>query len=140
MITRDFVERSLFVEASPEIVFGFFTDAEKLRLWTGEEAEVDPTPGGLFRVKFDRRGVANGTYLDVEPFDRILLTWGWEDDEEVPPGSSKVEVTFAKRDVGTLVHLRHYDLPGDTEGHEGGWDYCLPRLTEAIRSRAYEAK
>lgn len=133
MIARDSVERTLFVAASPEIVFSFFTDADKLLLWTGEQARVDPRPGGSFRVKFDRRGVANGTYLDVEPFERILLSWGWEGDEAVPPGSSKVEVTFRQRGRGTVVSLRHYDLPGDIEGHEGGWDYCLPRLAAAIR-------
>ena len=45
------------------------------------------------------------------------------------PGSSRVEVSFDPDGDGTLVRLRHLDLPEEArEIHGQGWDLYLGRL------------
>jgi uncharacterized protein YndB with AHSA1/START domain len=36
-----------WIDATPETVFGFFTEPEKLTRWLCVEATVDPRPGGI---------------------------------------------------------------------------------------------
>jgi hypothetical protein len=48
-------------------------------------------PGGLYLVG-DRAHVARGAFREVVPVHRLAYGFGWEGSEEVPPGSSFVEV------------------------------------------------
>jgi uncharacterized protein YndB with AHSA1/START domain len=44
------LEVEMRIDAPPEVVFAYFTDPEKYRRWKGVRAELDPRPGGGFRV------------------------------------------------------------------------------------------
>ncbi|MCX8213792.1 MAG: SRPBCC domain-containing protein, partial [SAR202 cluster bacterium] len=44
------VEREVRVSASPETIFPFLIDPEKIVRWKGTEAMLDPRPGGIYRV------------------------------------------------------------------------------------------
>lgn len=47
----------------------------------------------------------------------------------IPPGSTRVEVTLEPEGDGTLVRLRHFDLPEQArEMHGQGWELYLGRL------------
>jgi hypothetical protein len=49
--------------------------------------------------------------------------------EEVPPGSSTVEVTLTPDGEGTVLRLVHRDLPqGQGVKHQLGWSHYVPRL------------
>jgi uncharacterized protein YndB with AHSA1/START domain len=39
------IVREIYVDATPETVFEFFTDSVKLTRWLAVEATVDPRPG-----------------------------------------------------------------------------------------------
>ena len=41
--------------------------ARAIRRWQGVRAELDPRPGGVFRVWMDANTVASGEYVEVEP-------------------------------------------------------------------------
>jgi uncharacterized protein YndB with AHSA1/START domain len=127
------VEREIRIAARPDIVFGYFTDPEKMRRWKGVSAELDPRPGGIYRVNVTGREIARGEYLEVTPYSRIVFTWGWEGEgSPVPPGTSTVEVNFVLDGKGTLVRLVHRDLPvAEGAGHADGWEHFLPRLAIA---------
>jgi len=132
------VEREVRVEAGQETVFEFFTDPEKMILWKGRRAELDARPGGIYRVEISDQAVARGEYVEVDRPSKIVFTWGWEGQEAgngehaVPPGSSRVEVTLEPDGDGTLVRLRHLDLPeASREIHGQGWDLYLGRLAVA---------
>jgi uncharacterized protein YndB with AHSA1/START domain len=130
------VEREIRIAARPETVFEFFVDPEKMVLWKGREAELDPRPGGVYRVEMGERIVARGEYVELDPPSRVVFTWGWEGQESgphgVPPGSSRVEVELAPDGDGTLVRLRHLDLPEEARAiHGEGWDLYLGRLAVA---------
>ena len=130
--STDVVAREIRIKASPETIFGFFTDPEKMTRWKGVTASLDPVPGGEFHVDITEQAVAVGTYLEIDPPHRIVFTWGWEGSEGVPPGSSTVEITLMPDGDETIVALVHRDLPeGAGKEHAEGWDHYLPRLAIA---------
>jgi uncharacterized protein YndB with AHSA1/START domain len=134
------VEREVRIAARPETVFEFFIDPEKMKQWKGSKAELDPRPGGIYRVEISEEAIARGEYVEIEPPSRVVFTWGWEGQESgehaVPPGSSRVEVDLVPDGNGTLVRLRHLDLPEQSrEIHGQGWDLYLGRLAAAAEGR-----
>jgi uncharacterized protein YndB with AHSA1/START domain len=126
------------IEASPETVFAFFTDPEKITRWLAVEATLDPRPGGVnAQTHVGRDGTRvfmRGEFVEVSPPSRIVFTWGFEnEDMSTRPGASTVEVTLELRDGGTWLRLVHRDLPAPARGdHDEGWDMMLGRLASAV--------
>jgi len=125
------------VQASPDVVFAFFIDPDKYRRWQGRGAELDPHPGGTYRVDMDRTNVVLGEYVEVDPPNRVVFTWGFEGNPALPPGASRVEVTLIPDGDGTIVRLRHSGLPDEEarEQHLMGWRLFLDRLALAASGR-----
>lgn len=125
------IEREVRIDASPETVFEFFTDPEKMVRWKGTSATLDPRPGGIYRVEMNPKVVAAGEYVEVDPPNRVVFTFGWEgDDNPTQPGSSTVEITLTPDGDGTKVRLVHTGLPSpeSAERHGEGWDTYMARL------------
>ena len=129
------VELQLRLDAPPEEIFPYFTDAERYVHWQGVKAELDPRPGGLYRVWMDAKTVARGEFVEVEPPRRVVFTWGWEGDDLVPPGSTTVELTLEADGDGTILAIRHFGLPdGEAAAmHEEGWRFFTGRLASVAR-------
>jgi uncharacterized protein YndB with AHSA1/START domain len=126
------IRRELFIEAEPATVFAFFTDPDKMVRWMAVQCEADPRPGGLFLANVTGSDVARGTYEDVTPNSRIVFTFGWENGEIVPPGTTRVEVDLAAKERGTLLTFVHSGLPEPAvAGHTEGWTHYLGRLAIA---------
>jgi uncharacterized protein YndB with AHSA1/START domain len=124
------LEVSVFIAAEPETVFPYFVDPGRYTQWMGGAAELEPMPGGRYRVSL-RGGVqASGRFVEVDPPRRVVFTWGWTHDHAVAPGSTRVEVNLAAEDGGTRVVLRHHGLPDDEQRthHRKGWELYLDRL------------
>jgi uncharacterized protein YndB with AHSA1/START domain len=134
---QSILEKQIRISASPETVFSFFTDPAKLVRWKGIQAELDPHPGGIYRVDINGRDVIRGKYVEVVPYTRIVFTWGLEGEgSPLPPGSTTVEITLIPEAGGTLVRLRHLGLPPEQrQAHADGWDFYLSRLTQAAEGR-----
>jgi uncharacterized protein YndB with AHSA1/START domain len=96
----------------------------------GVGAQLDPRPGGKFRIDADGSNIATGEYKEVDPPHRLVMTWGWETDESVPPGSTTVVITLTPDGSGTLLRLRHLGLPtvDARERHTGGWNLYAGQL------------
>jgi uncharacterized protein YndB with AHSA1/START domain len=134
-VTADVVTVQRSIKASPATVFSFFTDRDRWLSWQGITAEIDPRPGGVFRMNVRGDGWASGRFVAVEPPHRIVFTWGWEgDDSPVPPGSSTVEIILeADGEDGTQLTLVHRGLPLPAlDIHRDGWNHYLDRL--AVRA------
>jgi uncharacterized protein YndB with AHSA1/START domain len=148
------VEHELRIAARPETVFSYFTDPAKMVLWMGVEATLDPRPGGVCRIVFqpaeerleflrtaygaveerpagptDARAIL-GEFIEVDPYSRIVFTWGWEQEVfAVQPASTAVEVSLTLDDGDTILRLVHRRLPTPAlEFHRAGWDHYLARL------------
>jgi uncharacterized protein YndB with AHSA1/START domain len=127
------VDRTLTIEASPETVWEFFVDPEKMTRWMGVEAAAEPQPAGLYRCVVIPGHIAVGEYVELDPPHRLVFTWGWEQSDSpsaIGPGSSTIEVELTPEGDGTRLHFVHRDLPSEAaaESHGVGWDHYLPRL------------
>ena len=104
--------------------------------WFGQQHTLDPRPGGILRVEVSAANFARGTYTEVIPHRRIVLTWGWEGRDDLPPGHSLVEIEFVPRNGGTLLRLRHSGLAKTAEApftpadHGTRWANYLVRLKQ----------
>ena len=127
------------IDASPETVFAFFTDPEKLTRWLCEDATVDPRPGGICaQTHIGRNGdrySMRGEFVELVFPSRIVFTWGFENENmDVRPGASTVDVTLEPRDGGTWLTLVHRDLPeSERDGHDAGWATRLDQLATGVR-------
>jgi uncharacterized protein YndB with AHSA1/START domain len=122
---------AVWIEATPDQVFPFFTDAARLTRWLGHAAELEPVVGGRFAVDINRRMV-RGTYLEISPPHRVVFSWGDAGSAALPPGSSRVEVDLEAAGTRTLVTLRHHGLSGDVRAdHARGWPIKLQELVQA---------
>ena len=131
--TSEEVRVQVRIAARPETVFSFFTDPAKIVRWKGRSAELDPRPGGSYRIDVNGRDVMAGKYVEVTPYTRIVYTFGWDNPgNPIRPGSTTVEVTFVPDGHGTVVTLVHRGLPAPArEQHAMGWQHYLGRLVKA---------
>ena len=126
------IRREVQIAAPPATVFAFLTDPDKIMSWMGTEATTEAHPGGLYLIKGvgQQRRNARGTFREVVPVHRLAYSFGWEGREEVPPGSSLIEIDLVDRDGGTLLRMTHSGLPNGAEcaAHARGWAHYLGRL------------
>ena len=126
-------ERTLAIDASPETVWEFLVDPEKLMRWKGINADLDTEPGGIFRCEVIPGHIARGEYVEIDKPNKLVFTWGWDGSEDVPPGSSTIVIELASDGDGTNLRFVHQDLPNAEAiaSHAHGWDHYLPRLETA---------
>jgi uncharacterized protein YndB with AHSA1/START domain len=126
----DAVVSEIHIAAPPEVVFAYFVDPEKMRRWFGSHVQLEPRPSGTYAADINPQARARGAYLEVVPPSRVVFTFGWQDDPNVPPGSTTVEVTLARDNEGTQVRLVHRGLqtPEMRQQHRHGWDHYVARL------------
>ena len=125
------LERDIVIDASPETVFGYLTDPVKHTEWEGTEVELDPTPGGVYRVLMAGEYEAAGEFVEVVPNEKVVVTFGWNmDDNPIRPGSTRVEWTLQPEGDKTRLRVRHTGLPDEAavEAHTHGWDHYMARL------------
>jgi uncharacterized protein YndB with AHSA1/START domain len=131
------IERELVIDASPETVWEFLVDPDKVARWMGIAVAYDARPGGAYTIEVIPGHVARGEFVELDPPHRLVYTWGWEAGEDgpgpVPPGSSTIEIELTPSGGGTALRFTHSGLPGsesaDSHGH--GWDHYLGRLEVA---------
>lgn len=127
------VRREVQIAAPPSTVFAFLTDPEKILRWLGTDAKVEPQPGGLYVVKVGGRNIGRGKFTEVVPVHRLAYSFGWEEDEKMPPSSGLIEIDLIDQDGGTLLRMAHSGLPdtGEADRHGRGWAHYLARLAMA---------
>ncbi len=127
------VTREVRIEASPETVWEFLVDPEKIRRWKGELGTFDARPGGGYRIVVSLGHVAAGEIVEVDRPRRLVYTWGWEGEDHVPPGSTTIEYELVPEGAGTRLRFVHRDLPSAeaAKSHAQGWDHYFERLQVA---------
>lgn len=131
---NDPLVNEIFIDAEPELVYRFLTEGDLMRRWMGVTVEIDPQPGGIYRVSPSGAEIARGEYVEVSPYHKIAFSWGYESAHmDIPAGSTLVEITLEARAPGTLVRLVHHNLLDDEarRAHDEGWRHYLARLKTA---------
>src|SRR5271156_5101190 len=131
------VRRETHISAPPAAVFALLTDPEKILRWMGTEAELEAQPGGLYLLNVTGARVARGSFREVVPVHRLAYSFGWDGSEEVPAGSSLVEIDLMEEPEGTLLRLTHTGLPNTEQcaNHAEGWAHYFGRLAEVAAGR-----
>ena len=110
------VERTLSIEASPEAVWEFLVDPDKATRWMGQTCTFEAEPGGLYRCEVIPGHTARGEFIELDAPNRLVFTWGWENEERTPPGSSTVEIELSRDGDGTSSALRPHPLERRVRG------------------------
>lgn len=148
------LERSIHVEASPEVVFEVVSQPEHIREWWSDDASLDEvSPGAVGQLVWgdgdgDATQVESFTIVEVDPPRRFAFRWVTSTGEEAAQGNSLL-VTFDLEPSATGTTLRLTETGFRERGwevavleqafhdHENGWDTFLPRLvTHAAKVEA----
>jgi uncharacterized protein YndB with AHSA1/START domain len=122
--------REIMIDATPETIWPFLTDPAKHVEWCGTEAELDPQPGGTYRVLVQGLHPGVGEFVEVVTNEKVVFTFGWDEPgHPIPAGSTTIEISLHPEGEKTLVRLAHRGLPEDAvSDHTHGWDHYLARL------------
>jgi uncharacterized protein YndB with AHSA1/START domain len=124
----DTYRTSIDIDATPEQVFDHFVRPELLVRWMGDVARLEAVEGGLFSV--DINGVLiRGHFVRMDRPHLLEIAWGEAGNEVMPPGATKLRVTFEARGRKTHVELEHSGLvPAEAAKHAIGWPHFIERL------------
>jgi uncharacterized protein YndB with AHSA1/START domain len=125
--------REIMIDATPDTIWPFLTEADRHTEWEGTEVELDPRPGGIYRVLVAGQYQSAGEFVEVVPNERLVFTFGWEQEgNPITPGSTTVEITLHPEGAKTRLRLVHRGLPDENavELHGQGWAHYLDRLAQ----------
>ena len=132
----DRIERTVELAAPPEKVWAALTTAEGLAAWFGDEAAIDPRPGGSAWMKWNEGHTAQMRVERVEEPRVFGFTWhifGLPDDD---PRRTYVEFTLEPAGRGTrltVVESGFAQLSAEAfheafDGNTRGWASELAEL------------
>ncbi|HET6989113.1 MAG TPA: SRPBCC domain-containing protein [Kribbella sp.] len=136
------VEREVYVEARPEVVWSAVTQPDGFARWYAfGGAEIDLRPGGRLVMRWDEHGEYLGFVEKVEPGRRFAYRYAVDPGVEPAPGNSNlVEFTLTPEGEGTRLRVVEsgFERLGVSpeeqaklaEESERGWDGALAALTE----------
>ena len=141
------IEREIFVEASPDVVFDVVSSPDHLKQWWPDDARYQATPGSTGEIVFgDGKdgGVAVAfTVVEARPPRMFSFRWTHPADEAAAGGNSLL-VTFELTPSrgGTLLRMTETGfrelgweaavLEQQYREHIAGWDHFLPRLAPYV--------
>lgn len=134
-----------YIAAPPEAVWQAWTDADAIAQWwhlpltstPREELEFDVRPGGTYiytslHHETEERLVSGGTYLEVQPYDHFVFTWGAPglDPENLPV----ITVRLERVADGThlMFELKGFDGAAGDDSYFDTWDAAMTNLKEYL--------
>jgi hypothetical protein len=133
---------------SPTETMRWFVEAPLLNQWWGEEALIEPRPGGIYHVHWSSMNwTMRGTVAHCSS-DTLAYSWTWDHEPDQP--ARTVVVHASACEVGSRVTISHGPyrpeesrLTGedaDRESHRDGWMYFLPILHAKIAEAVSQSR
>lgn len=146
------IERELYIEASPAVVFDVISRPEYIREWWGADTDIEPVAGSTGELLWTSKetGEQQGEAIAIVAADRPhSFSFRWVTPERaLPTPNNSLLVTFELAASGTGTQLRMVESGFREKGWEGavleqayhqhcnGWDTHLPRVGEVAVSLA----
>src|SRR3982751_2061433 len=137
------IEREIYVQASPDVVFEVVSSPDHLKQWWPDDAAYEPTPGSAGEIVFGDRGAGGAvvafSVVDAQPPRTFSFRWTHPAEKVAAEGNSLL-VTFdlTPSGGGTLLKMTESGfremgweiavLEQQYNEHISGWDHYLPRL------------
>ena len=130
MSSQFVLKKEIEIKAPIETVWSCLTEPAELTKWQAQDVEIDPRVGGEYSFNVTGEHIACGQFTAWEPPTRLEYTWGWKDNEGVPPGSSKIEINLSEIPDGTKLAMKQTGLPDQSavDSHNEGWTHYFGRL------------
>src|SRR6266536_345231 len=120
------LDRTVVIEAAPDVVFSFFTETPKWASWWGAGSTIDPWPGGAMKIRYPDGTEALGEVVEVRAPERIVFTYGYASGKMIPPGGSRVTIELEPFGAATRLLFTHEFADTATRDmHVQGWRYQL---------------
>ena len=127
------LDRTIFIQASPETVFRYFTDSTRWARWWGAGSDIDARPGGAMKIRFPNGIEVSGEVLAVEQPRSIVFTYGYATGSPIAPGGSRVTIQLEPRGRGTELKLSHQFADAAMRDHHvQGWRFQLSLFSNAV--------
>ena len=127
------VDRTVVIQATPAVVFGFLTDTPRWAAWWGAGSEIDARPGGRMRIRYPDGTEATGEVIEVRAPQRIAFTYGYSTGKLIPPGGSRVTIELEPVGAATRLRLIHEVAePIARDEHIQGWRYQLSLFANVV--------
>lgn len=125
---------------TPGETLTWFTDASKLNQWWGEEALIEPRPGGLYEVSWpSMEWTMHGVVAHCTD-DTLIYSWTWDHEPDQP--ARAVVVHAEPSESGSVLTITHGpyrpESPALTDeddarnSHRDGWLFFLAELHATI--------
>jgi len=136
----DRIQRTVELAHPPQKVWAALTTAEGLAAWFGNEAVIDPRPGGSARMSWNHGFTVQMRVERVEEPVVFGYTWQISGLPEDDPRRTYVEFTLEPAGAGTRLTVTESgfaQLPEDLhgkayEGNTGGWASELGELADYL--------
>jgi uncharacterized protein YndB with AHSA1/START domain len=140
------IEREIYVDATPEVVFEVVSSSEHLKGWWPDDADYEAVPGAGGTISFGKGGathVEQFTVVDAQPPRMFSFRWTHPAGETATAGNSLL-VTFdlTPSGAGTTVRMTETGfrergwsqavLEETYQDHVTGWDHFIPRLAPYV--------
>jgi len=124
-------------DAPRETVFRLWSDPARVKEWwhpkdfTTPSFEMDFRKGGAYRycVRSEKhQGWAHGVYQEIDPPQRIVMSFQWESGDPELDQPTLVTVTFEPEGEGkTLLTFRQepFAVEAHRQSHTAGWSQVL---------------
>jgi len=119
----------------PDQAWRAWTDAEEMRRWWPQDAELDVVEGGTYHLSWPAADLhLRGHYSMIEEGRTLVFSWAWDHEPDLAERRVTVEFLPLSDGAGTQVTITqgpYSDTEADRkdrQGHLDGWAQFLPKL------------
>ena len=132
------------LDAPRDAVFRAWVDPAHIARWIGprsikaEVDKMDARPGGAYRIVMHgptgEAYTVRGIYRELAPPERLVFSWGWEDETSRPRHETVVTISFRAVGDKTEMTLRHewFESKEARNNHDHGWSGSFDKLAEVL--------